>query len=184
MGRRLAGAAILGACVLGIGTAAPAAASAPVVNEHERFSETFEDELCGISGTATTTVVDNFRLYADGTFRDTSTFSEIFTSENGISVKVTSAGQVTGLDEPIVNGDGTVTFINTFKGLPERLAIANGPTLSLDAGVVMISTTFSVDQNGDLVFVSQDVSTLHGPHPDLLSDFELFCDVIAPVLGA
>jgi hypothetical protein len=48
--------------------------------------------------------------------------------------------------------------------------------------VVTVATTFSVDENGDLVFVSQDVSGAHGPHPDLLSDFELFCEVIVPAL--
>jgi hypothetical protein len=180
--RRLNLAAMLAAFVLPLATAAPAAASAPIVNEHERFTETFPDKVCGFSGTSTITVVDNFKLYADGTFTDTSAFNLIFTAQNGNSVMVSSAGQVTGLDQPIVNPDGTLTFINTFKGLPERLSIPGGPTLSLDAGVVTFATTFSVDENGDLVFISEDVSGLHGPHPDVLSDFELFCEVIVPAL--
>lgn len=180
--RRFVRAAILPVFVLPLATAAPAAASAPIENVHERFTETFEEEFCGISGTSTSTVVDNFRLYADGTFRDTSVFMLVFTAENGNSVQLFSAGQSTGLDEPIVNEDGTLTFVTTFSGLPERLSIPGGPTLSRDAGVVTVATTFSVDQNGDLVFVSQDVSGLHGPHPDLLSDFELFCEVIVPAL--
>jgi len=174
--------AILPVFVLSVAPAALAEASAPIENVHERFTETFEDEFCEISGTSTITVVDNFRLYADGTFRDTSAFTLVFTAENGNSVQLFSAGQATGPDEPIVNEDGTVTFVTTFKGLPERLSIPGGPTLSLDAGVVTVATTFSIDENGDLVFVSQDVSGVHGPHPDLFSDFELFCEVIVPAL--
>jgi len=179
--RRLVLATVATACVLPLATAPPAAASAPIVNEHERFSDTFEDEVCGISGTSTIKGVDNFILYADGTSRDTSVFTQVFTAD-GNSFTILATGQVTGLDEPIVNEDGTLTFISTFTGLPEKLSITGGPTLSLDAGLVTLTQTFSVDENGDLVFVSQDVSGEHGPHPDLASDFELFCEVIVPAL--
>src|SRR5215208_6084395 len=99
--------AIVPVFVLSLAPAAPAAASAPIENVHERFTETFEDEFCEISGTSTITVVDNFRLYADGTFRDTSAFTLVFTAENGNSVQLFSAGESTGLDEPIVKKDGT-----------------------------------------------------------------------------
>jgi hypothetical protein len=180
--RRLVLATVVTASVLPLATAPPAAASAPIVNEHERFSETFEDETCGISGTTTITVVDNFILYVDGTFLDTSVFTGVFTAENGNSVTVFATGQITGLDDPIVNEDGTLTFISTYTGLPEKLSITGGPTLSLDAGVVTLTQTFSVDENDDFVLVSQDVSGEHGPHPDLASDFELFCEVIVPAL--
>jgi hypothetical protein len=56
--RRLVLATIFTASVLPLATAPPATASAPIVNEHERFSDTFEDEICGISGTSTITVAD------------------------------------------------------------------------------------------------------------------------------
>jgi hypothetical protein len=72
--RRVVLAAIPTAFALLLATATPATASAPIVNEHERFTETFDDEVCGISGTSTLIAVDNFRLYADGTFTDTSVF--------------------------------------------------------------------------------------------------------------
>ncbi len=92
------------------------------------------------------------------------------------------AGQVTGPAEPIQNADGTITFMNTFKGLPEKLSIAGGPTLSRDAGVATLATTFRPLPNGDLEFVSQTFYGVHGPHPDLESGFELFCDVLTPAL--
>jgi hypothetical protein len=174
----LTGILVLAVALPGVGVAA-----APIVNEHVRFTDTFPDQLCDIPGTSTIRVVDNFKLFADGTFLDTSRFTLVFTADDtGKQVQISSAGQATGPDEPIDNGDGTITFVNTFIGLPERLSIPGGPTLSRDAGVVTLSTTFFVEEDGSLTFVSQTASGEHGPHPDLASDFELFCDVLVPVL--
>jgi len=173
---------LAGALALTFGAAGGAFAAAPVVNEHTNFADTFRDKVCGIRGTSTVRGVDNFKLYADGTFRDTSRARQVFTARNGKSVVFFAAGQVTGLNDPIQNADGTITFINTFKGLPEKLSIAGGPTLSRDAGKVTIATTFRPLPNGDLQFVSQTVSGEHGPHPDLDSGFEVFCNVLVPAL--
>src|SRR5262249_19280460 len=103
--------------------------------------------------------------YADGTFRDTSRVRQVFTARNGKSVVFFSAGQVTGLNDPIQNADGTITFINTFKGLPEKLSIAGGPTLSRDAGGVTIARTFRALPKGVVRLVWQAVAGDHGPHP-------------------
>ena len=173
---------LAGALALTIAASGSASAAAPVVNEHSMFTDTFSDEVCGISGTSTVNVVDNFKLYADGTFLDTSRFRQVFTAENGKSVVIFSAGQVSGLNDPIENADGTITFITTIKGLPEKLSIAGGPTLSRDAGTVTLADTFLPLPNGDLQFVSETVSGEHGPHPDLDSGFALFCDVLIPAL--
>ena len=173
---------LAGALALTIGASGAASAAAPIENQHTRFTDTFRDKVCGIRGTSVINVVDNFKLYADGTFRDTSRFRQVFTARNGKSVVLFSAGQVTGLNDPNQNADGTITFINTFKGLPEKLSIAGGPTLSRDAGVATIATTFRPLPNGDLQFVSQTVSGEHGPHPDLDSGFEVFCNVLVPAL--
>ena len=52
---------------------------------------------------------------------------------NGKSVVQSSAGRVTG--QAIVDEEaGTVTFVTTFKGLPEKIRTANGPVLLRDAG--------------------------------------------------
>jgi len=173
---------LAGALALTIGAAGAASAAAPIENHHTRSTDTFRDKVCGIRGTSVINVVDNFKLYADGTFRDTSRFRQVFTARNGKSVVIFSAGQVTGLNDPIQNADGTITFINTYKGLPEKLSIAGGPTLSRDAGNVTLATTFRPLPNGDLQFVSQTVSGEHGPHPDLDSGFEVFCNVLVPAL--
>ena len=173
---------LTGALALTIGASGAAFAAAPIANEHTRSTDTFPDQVCGISGTSVANVVDNFKLYADNTFRDTSRIRQVFTAENGKSVVMFSAGQVTGLNDPIQNADGTITFINTYKGLPEKLSILHGPTLSRDAGAVTTATTFRPLPNGDLEFVSQTISGEHGPHPDLESGFEVFCNVLIPAL--
>jgi hypothetical protein len=75
--------------------------------------------------------------------------------------------------------------MTTTAGLYERLSITHGPTLSRDAGIFTAVDVFKYtgDPNnpvGD--FISETLSDLHGPHPDLLSDFSVFCDVLVPYL--
>jgi hypothetical protein len=154
-----------------------ASAAAPVVT---RFTDTFPDEICGFTGSSTVNIVDVFTLTSDNMFRDRGSFKQTFTSDNGKSLTINAAGTVTS--QPIQNPDGTVTIVTTFIGLPEKLQILKGPVLSLDAGTATITSTFRVDANGEVELVSQQVSGLHGPHPDLLSDFSLFCNVITPYL--
>ena len=173
---------LAGALALTIGASGAASAATPIVNQHTRATQTFPDKVCGIRGTSVVNVVDNFKLYADGIVRDTSRFRQVFTAKNGKSVVIFSAGQVSGPADPVQNADGTITFINTYKGLPEKLSILHGPTLSRDAGTATLATTFRPLPNGDLKFVSQTVSGEHGPHPDLDSGFEVFCNVLVPAL--
>ena len=82
---------------------------------------------------------------------------------------------------------GTVTITTTYGGLFEKLSITQGPTLSRDAGTVTLIDVYEYtgdpnDPVGDSI--SETVSGLHGPHPDLLSGFTVFCDVVVPYLQA
>ena len=86
---------------------------------------------------------------------------------------------------PTDNGDGTVTFITSFKGLMEKLKLPNGAILSRDAGLVTFNGIYD-PTTGDLI--SETVSAEKGPHPELDSggDFgngALFCDVNVPALS-
>jgi hypothetical protein len=157
------------------------AAAAPVLHAHENFTDVFADSICGIAGTSEVRGVDNFTLYADNTFKDRFELRQTFTAAgSGKTIVFHVAQQVTGNDEPIDNGNGTLTFVNTFKGLPEQIRLANGRLLTRDAGSVTF--TLLVDAATDQL-ISQTVSSEKGPHPDLDSDFEIFCNVVVPALS-
>jgi len=154
--------------------------AAPLVNRfHGTFSDTFPDNICGIDGTTVVSGTDNIQEFADGTFKDEFRQNLVFTSAaTGKSVLLFAANQFVGTG-PIDNGDGTVTFVSTFKGLPEMLKLPNGPVLSRDAGFVSFNDTFDAT-TGE--FLGETISPENGPHPDLDSGFALFCDVIVPAL--
>jgi len=63
--------------------------------------------------------------------------------------------------------------------LPEKLKLPNdgshsGPSRNVTITTVLDAETFEL--------VSNSVSGEKGPHPDLDSDFELFCNIIEPAL--
>jgi hypothetical protein len=159
---------------------APALAAKPIAQFHDHFTDSFSDQICGIPVDVDLVVTDNFFLYADGTTRDTSSFKQTFTNpENGKSVVVSSAGQVTG-PPPVVNEEaGTITFLTSFKGLPEKIQTAHGPVLLRDAGIITFADTFDLE-TGE--FISSETIVNKGPHPEADSDFTLFCEVISGAL--
>lgn len=160
---------------------ASSASAAPLVDRfHGTFSDTFSDNICGIDGTSVVNGMDNIQVFADGTFKDQARLNQVFTSAaTHKSVLIFVADQFVGRG-PIDNGDGTVTFTNTFKGLPEMLKLPNGPVLSRDAGFVTFNDTFDAT-TGD--FLGETISPENGPHPELDSGGALFCDVIVPALS-
>ena len=170
-------------CLVGVFAVLPGTASAakPIAQFHDHFTDSFSDEICGIAVDVDLVVTDNFSLYADGTFKDTSSVQSTFTNPaNGKSVVLSNAGQVSG-PPPIVDEDaGTITFINSFKGLPEKIQTAQGPVLLRDAGVITFADTFDLE-TGE--FISSETIVNNGPHPEADSDFTLFCEVITGALA-
>lgn len=170
---------LLAAVIALVALPASALAAKPVEKFHDNFSDTFSDELCGIPVDGVAVGVDNFFLYANGDFKDTASVRVTITNPaNGKSIIISNAGQVTGtalVDEAA----GTVTFVTTFKGLPEKIQTAHGAVLLRDAGIAVFTEVFDL-ATGDPI--SSDVS-IKGPHPDLESDFALFCEVITPALS-
>jgi hypothetical protein len=161
--------------------ASNAGAARIVFHGHDSGTDTFSDQLCGIDGTFVSKFVDDVQVFADNTFKDQFLGDTVFTATaSGKSVELFSADQASGPIDAIDNGDGTITFVTTFKGLPEFLKIPNGPVLSSDVGTITIYTTFDA-ATGD--FISQTFSGEHGPHPEADSGFTLFCDVIVPALS-
>jgi hypothetical protein len=158
---------------------AGALAAKPIAQFHDHFTESFSDELCGIPVDVDIVVTDNFFLYADESFKDTSSVQATFTNPvNGKSVVVSNAGQITG--EAIVDEEaGTVTFLTSFKGLPEKIQTEKGPVLLRDAGIITFADTFDLE-TGE--FISSEITVNKGPHPEADSDFTLFCEVISTAL--
>ncbi len=158
-----------------------ASAAQPIEQFHDHFTDSFSDEICGIAVDVDLVVTDNFFLYADGTFKDTSSVQATLTNpENGKSVVLSNAGQVSG-PPPIVDEEaGTITFITgPYKGLPEKIQTAQGPVLLRDAGIITFADTFDLE-TGE--FLSDETIVNRGPHPEADSDFTLFCEVITGAL--
>ena len=155
--------------------------AAPLADRfHGTISDTFPDNICGIDRTSVFSAVDNIQLFADETFKAEVRVNQVFTSgATGKSVLIFSADQFTATGPPIDNGDGTITFTETLKGLMEKLKLPNGTVLSRDAGLVTFNDTFNAT-TGE--FLGQTISPENGPHPDLDSGSTLFCDVIVPAL--
>jgi hypothetical protein len=145
------------------------------------------DEVCGVPVTTTVDVINNSqeRLAQSGfpLFMDTGSGTVTWTNPaTGKSVSQFFAG-VSDKDLTVVdNGDGTITLRTAITGVPEKLTLSDGQTVTMDVGrVVFVSV---INYNGtptdtsDDVTISQDVESISGPHPDLQSDFTLFCQVV------
>jgi hypothetical protein len=63
---------------------AHAMAGVPVVNEHEKFSVTFPDEVCGIPVITVIRGVDTFRVFDDGTFLYRRVHGDLHRRERGV----------------------------------------------------------------------------------------------------
>jgi hypothetical protein len=180
--RRLA-VALAAVVALLAAVAAPGALAAGQQHDHFRDVGTFvDDDFCGTG------------QEIDGAFNVV--VNEFLAPHNGGEEKIVASGKTT-LRNP-ATGDVAInhfagpvwnTFISgdpdgvhveesTVKGLPEMWKLEHGRRLIRDAGYVVIRTTFDGDE-----IVSQDVLVNKGPHPDLDSEFELFCQTLVPALG-
>jgi hypothetical protein len=170
--------AVFTALIVVLALPGAALAAKPIAAFHDHFTDSFSDEVCGIPVETELVVTDNFFLYADDSFKDTSSFMATFTNPvNGNSVVLSSAGTVTGtglIDEQA----GTITFVTSFIGLPEKIQTADGAVLLRDVGVATFTNTFDL-ATGE--FLGSEV-TIKGPHPEADSDFVLFCEVITAAL--
>ena len=170
------------ACV----TAATGLAAGSTQVEH--FSDTFPANECGVSGTVAAHGTKVFRDTGNGTYVANYTFFGVFTADNGKSATVSWAGPEKQTSPPLIDEQaGTVTITTTSGGLFQKLSITHGPTLIRDAGTVSIVDVYQYSGNpndpvGDSI--SETLAGLHGPHPELLSGFSLFCDVLGPYLQA
>jgi hypothetical protein len=175
---------VISAAVVVVALALPAAASA-AKPFHVNFDDTFTDNVCGLDVAGEAIGVDNFSPVFDSAgnliaFTDTSQVKVTYT-RNGKSLVDASAGRHTGT--AVGDFSGVVTFTDTFKGLPERIFVPNGPLITRDAGIITFQAVvdFSTNPDGDLI--SSAVLVNKGPHPEADADFALFCQVFTAALG-
>ena len=180
---------VLLACGLLLAMVQPAAAKL-VERSHDHIVETFEDEICGIPVITTIDIIDNIqvRLAKSGfpLFKSTGRGTITFTNPaNGKSVEETFSGATKDLTV-VDNGDGTITLRTAVTGVPEEVTLSDGTVAIKDVGRVVFVTV--IDYNGtptdteDDEFLSQTIESISGPHPELESDFTLFCEVVVPAL--
>jgi hypothetical protein len=147
------------------------------------FSFTKPSNVCGISGTTVGHGTSVFRDTGNGTYFMSGNFVGVFTADNGKSTTLTAAGPQKQTSPAVIDEQaGTVTITTTYGGLYEKFSITGGPILSINAGVVTFVEVFKYtgDPNnpvGDSI--SETLSRLDGPHPDLLSGG---CEVLVPYL--
>jgi hypothetical protein len=153
---------------------------------HERVVESFENEdLCGFTVDVEVMGVFTDRIVFDKEgnfvrFSSTSSFRTTFTEEDGDAVIIQNANLFQDV-QPIVDEEaGTLTFILTYKGLPEKIQTAQGPVLLRDAGFIVFAETVDLE-TGE--FLGTEVLINRGPHPDADSDFALFCEVVTEALA-
>jgi hypothetical protein len=153
----------------------------PVEQFHDHTTGSFSEEFCGIHADVDFVLTNNFFLYANGSFKTTTSGRFTYTNPaNGKSVVFSFAGVRPSGSAPIVDEEaGTITFVVSFKGLPAKLQTANGPVLLRDAGIITLADTFD-SSTGE--FISSEILVDKGPHPHADSDFTLFCELFASAL--
>lgn len=152
---------------------------------HAQIFETEEDvDVCGVIVDIATKVVFTDKAFLDKEgnfirFQSTSSGRVTFTAENGKSIISQFASQYVETAPIIDEAAGTITFVYSFKGLPEKLRTPQGPVLLRDAGFITFSDTF--DLTGE--FLSSEIVVNKGPHPEVESDFTLFCEIFTEALA-
>jgi hypothetical protein len=145
---------------------------------HDRFRETIPGvDICGVIGTVGVTV-NQVGWVSDTSFTITGQTTAVFTADDGRTATLKTGGQITG--SVTENPDGTLTFVTTFKGLPEQISSHGKGGVELrDAGLITFITAID-PATGDII---SDEVVIKGPHPEAESDFTLFCDAFLAALG-
>jgi hypothetical protein len=156
------------------------ASSTPV---HANFFDSYDDVVCGIAVHVTeqgqwtnAELVDTDGEYR---FRGTLQRTTTYTAANGRSVITSDANQLTFSDPIIDDAAGTITFVNTLRGVLEKMRTPNGRVLFVDAGYATDAITLDLD-TGE--FISFEHVVFHGRDPLGASGFTLWCEAFVEAL--
>lgn len=174
---------LLFAALLALSVAAPAAAARPI---HDKFTvdETITgDNLCEIEVSTRVEVNGNVLVFDDGHVADVSLIRLTFTNADGDWLTNFVAGPVFITEQ--LDGDIlTITAVN--RGVHEMLRSADGISAAFDRGQITFQNVIDLndlEDEEDDVLLSSEILFVAGPHPEADAGFELFCEVVADVLG-
>ena len=185
-----------GLTLLIVSAPAVAAVGRPVERFSDHFDETVlddptttDDDLCGIPVTTHLEGVQNgiVRLDKAGNplFKVSGFVNQTWTNPTtGLSVSNRTSGMFRDI-EVVENADGTTTIFSENVGVPERLQTPDRSVLVKDVGRIVFADTFDFgdpDNPDDDVFISSEIVSVAGPHPEADADFELFCEVVVEAL--
>lgn len=151
---------------------------------HEKFTidESFPEELCGIEVMTHVEVKGNVLIF-DDRFVEVSRVEITWTNDDGDWLHNSVSGPV--FIEERVEAD-ILTITIRHAGVHSHLTSAAGQEQVFDRGTVTFVVTIDLndlENEEDDVFLGFEVVKMAGPHPEVDSDFELFCEVVIDVLG-
>ena len=154
---------------------------------HANYEDTFLDiDVCGITVDAVTAgqFTDHLLFDKNGNvvrYIGTASGSVTYTNADGDTLTSQFGQQYVDADPIIDEQAGTITFVYSYKGLPERVTTSSGGRARIrDAGFITFADTFDLE-TGE--FISSETLVNSGPHPEADSNFELFCEVFVDALG-
>lgn len=151
---------------------------------HEKFTidESFPDELCGIQVMTHLEIKGNVLIFDDRVI-DVSRAEITWTNDDGDWLHNSVSGPV--FIEERLEGD-ILTITTRHAGVHSHLTSSAGRTPVFDRGTVTFVSTIDLndlENEEDDVFLGFEVVKIAGPHPEVDSGFELFCEVVIDVLG-
>lgn len=177
--------------LVGLAPAALAGQGKPIEREKSTFEQPLErddflSDVCGIEVYVEGSGRDTFNLYEDGSIvvHFGSTFI-LHSPDTGETLYRTEAAKFsaepeTEVFDPVAE-TLTISFEDTFTGLPAKWAKRGEGVLLRDAGWVTFEGTVVLDVSGDepeeISF--EETITQRGPHPELETDVVAFiCDAL------
>ena len=145
----------------------------------------FPDNVCGVPGTTVVRFNNIARDLGNDQEQFLGSFAATFTADDsGRSITIHGSGRTRS--QTIVDEEaGTITFIETVSGAPEVVKGTHGRVLTHDVGRVLNRVrVYTIDpETGDPDEQLSDTwEVVNGPHPDLESGFDHFCEVVEPYL--
>lgn len=176
-------------------TMPPAQAAPPEFKERYSFEDPahkddFLSDVCGTDIYASASGKGTVKFYENGRIVDHfNVTTKHWNPATGDVVIRQEAATFRGMGVEVFDPETmtvTITFEDTFTGLPSKWMKPGEGLLWRDAGKVTFAGTIVLDVSGDepeLISFDETVD-IKGPHPELTEDFEVLVGILCGALGA